>query len=83
MREFLYADDCALAACSQEDLQELTDHFASAASKFGLTISLKKTEAIGHSAHKSRIADPRIIINDKPIKSVDNSVTLFLSIADW
>ena len=72
IREFLYADDCALAACSQEDLQELTDHFASAAAKFGLTISLKKTEAIGQSAHKSRIADPHIIINGKPIKSVDN-----------
>ena len=37
IREFLYADDCALATCSQEDLQELTDHFASAAAKFGLT----------------------------------------------
>ena len=72
VRDFLYADDCALAASSEDDLQELTDHFSSAAAKFGLTISLKKTEALGQSSHKSRIANPRILINGKPIKSVDN-----------
>ena len=72
VREFLYADDCALAASSQDDLQELTDHFAVAAAKFGLTISLKKTEALGQSAHKSRILDPHIFIDGKRMKSVDN-----------
>ena len=40
-----FADDCALVAHSLEDLQ-ITSHFASAAKDFGLTISLKKTEAL-------------------------------------
>ena len=72
VREFLYADDCALAACSEDDLQELTDHFARAAAKFGLTISLKKTEALGQSSHKSILANPHILIDGKRVKSVDN-----------
>lgn len=43
MCEFLYADDAALCACSSTRLQELLDGFSAACSKFGLTISLKKT----------------------------------------
>ena len=51
VREFLYSDDCALAASSEDDLQELTDHFAVAVAKFWLTISLAKAEALSQSAH--------------------------------
>ena len=40
VRDFLFADDCALAAHSQDDLQELADSISSAACAFGLTISL-------------------------------------------
>ena len=42
IRDLLFADDCALAACTQEGVQKLTNCFASAAKRFGLTISLKK-----------------------------------------
>ena len=72
IREFLYADDAALSACSQEDLQELTDHFSSASKKFGLTISLKKTEALCQAAKSSRYSKPRIRIDGKYVKAVDS-----------
>ena len=46
VRDFLYADDCALAAHSESALQDLADRLAEAATKFGLTISLPKTEVL-------------------------------------
>ena len=46
IRELLFADDCALAADSADALQRLCDCFSSAARRFGLTISIKKTEVL-------------------------------------
>ncbi|KAL8597535.1 hypothetical protein ACOMHN_033406 [Nucella lapillus] len=45
VRNFLFADDCAMAAHSEDDLQCLADCFSAATKSFGLTISIKKTEA--------------------------------------
>ena len=45
VRDFLFADDRALAVHSEEDLQCLADCFSTAAKAFGLTISIKKTGA--------------------------------------
>jgi len=42
VREHLYADDCAIVAHSEDDLQRLTDSLAQATKRFGLTISIKK-----------------------------------------
>ena len=50
VRDFLFADDCALAAHSEEDLQCLADYFSTAAKAFGLTISDKKTEVLCQTA---------------------------------
>jgi len=44
--DLLYADDSALVAHSLEDAQMITDCFAHAAKRFGLTISIKKTEVL-------------------------------------
>ena len=46
MQDLLYADDCALCAHSEADLQELCNHFAEAARLFGLSINLSKTEVM-------------------------------------
>ena len=46
MQDLLYADDCALCAHSEADLQELCNHFAEAARLFGLKINLSKTEVM-------------------------------------
>ena len=46
IRELLFADDCALMAHTLSDLQTLMNKFADAANRFGLTVSLKKTEVM-------------------------------------
>ena len=44
--EALFADDCALLAHSEADLQAIVNKFAEATHLFGLTISIKKTEVL-------------------------------------
>ena len=46
IKDFLFADDCALNAGSEEDMQDSVDKFSTACSHFGLTISIKKTEVL-------------------------------------
>ena len=44
VRDFLFADDCALNASSEDEMQRNMDKVSSACDAFGLTISTKKTE---------------------------------------
>lgn len=46
IRDMLFADDAALAAHSEEQLQSLMNRFSSACDLFSLTISLKKTQVM-------------------------------------
>ena len=71
MRDFLFADDCALAAHSEVDLQELADCFATAATSFGLTVSIKKTEVLRQLAPNTARPPPNITINGNALKNVD------------
>ena len=41
-RELLYADDCALLAHSEAEAQQLFNRFCTAATRFGLTVSMKR-----------------------------------------
>ena len=72
IRELLFADDCTLAALSQEALQRLCDCFAKAASRFGLTISIKKTEALFQPAPGNMYEAPAITIEGKLLNAVNN-----------
>ena len=72
IRELLFADDCALAALSQEALQRLCDCFANAASRFGLIISIKKTEALFQPAPGNLYEAPAITIEGKRLNAVNN-----------
>ena len=72
IRDLLFADDCALAACSQEALQRLCDSFAAASRRFGLTISIKKTETLYQPAPGNLHVPPVITIDDKPLNAVEN-----------
>ena len=46
LRDFLFADDCALNASEEQEMQAEMDSFSAACNNFGLTISTKKSEAI-------------------------------------
>ena len=67
IRDLLFADDCALAACSQEALQRLCNCFAVACRRFGLTISIKKTEALYQPALGNVYIPPAITIEGKQL----------------
>ena len=70
--DLLFADDCALVAHTPAELQLLFDRFFNAAKRFGLTVSLKKTEAMCQSHPLSQTASVRITAgHDTVLKSVD------------
>ena len=72
IRDLLFADDCALAACSLEALQRLCNSFATAARRFGLTISIKKTEALYQPAPGNDYVPPAVFIEGKQLKAVEH-----------
>ena len=71
IHNLFFADDCGLAACSLEALQHLCDCFA-AASRFGLLISIKKTEALYQPAPGKAYVPPVVTIAGKQLNAVEN-----------
>ena len=71
VRDFLFADDCGLAAHSEVALQELADCFATAAKIFGLTVSIRKTEVFRQLAPNTARPPPNITMDGNALKNVD------------
>ena len=71
IRDFLFADDCALNASTVEDMQKSVDKFSSACSNFGLTISTKKTEVLHQPAPGNPYITPNITVNGQSLANVD------------
>jgi len=72
VRDFLFADDCALAALSEQDLQELASRLSEASKAFGLTISLKKTEVMLQPAPGLLLPAPHIVIDGTELNNVES-----------
>ena len=72
IRELVYADDCVLVAHAVENAQELLDQFSKASKRFGLTISLKKTEVMHQTFPTSSKADAELLCDDQPLKVTDS-----------
>lgn len=72
VRDFLFADDCALAALNEPDLQELATCLAEAAKAFGLTISLQKTEVMLQPAPGLAPPEPQIEIEGTTLNNVES-----------
>ena len=71
VRDLLFADDCALNACSEPEMQQSIDKFSSACDAFGLTISTKKTEVMYQPASNKDYTVPTININGEALKTVN------------
>ena len=74
----VFADDAAVVAHTQEELQSSMDCISQACKDFGLTISLKKTNVLGHDAE----APPVITIDDKELDVVCQFTYLGSTITD-
>ena len=78
LRDFLFADDAAIATHSAEDLQRLMDRFSNACREFGLTISQKKTQVMGQGVE----APPCIKIEEYELEAVHEFVYFGSTISD-
>ena len=70
--EALFADDCALMAQREPDLQVIANKFSEASRLFGLTISLGKTEVLFQLAPTSVAQRPTISTDGTQLKTVDD-----------
>ena len=74
----LFADDAAVATHTQEELLSLMDCFSQACKNFGLTISLNKTNVLGHDTY----APPVISIGDYELDAVCKFTYIGCTITD-
>jgi len=71
LRDFLFADDCALNAGSESEMQSSMDSFSEACDNFGLTISTKKTEVMHQPKPHELYQEPTILVNGQKLQAVD------------
>ena len=76
LQELLFADDAALVAHSENDLQSLVNRFAKTASSVGPAVNARKTEVMFQPAPGTLYTAPSILIDDQPLKLLWNSRTL-------
>jgi len=74
--ELQYADDNAICALKEEDLQIIINAFADAYSKLGLTINVKKTQVLHQPAPNVVAQPPNININGQKLENVDKFIYL-------
>ena len=80
--DFLYADDCCLVAHTLADAQHVTDRFARSASRFGLSINVKKTEVMIQSASVNGSHSDTVYIDNSPLSTVNNFCYLGSSLSN-
>jgi len=71
IRSLLFADDCALVAHTLQEVQELFDRFFHTAHRFGLTVSLKKTESLHQSYPVNKWANAPVKAGDTQLATVE------------
>nr|VZI27966.1 unnamed protein product [Spirometra erinaceieuropaei] len=75
IHEILFADDCALNATSEEEMQRSMDLFSAACENFGLVINTQKTVVMHQPPPKSATAPnapPQISVNGTQLQVVEN-----------
>ena len=71
LRDFLFADNCALNASDEQEMQAEMDSFSAACNNFGLTISTKKTEVMFQPAPGNQYHEPQITVNRQTLQAVE------------
>ena len=71
IRDLLFADYCALVAHTIEDIQFIMDCVSNTARRFGLTVSLKKSEVLYQPKPESSYTPPVVKVYDTSLTSVD------------
>ena len=72
LQEVLFADNSALVAHTESDLQLMLDRFSRASKLFGLTVNLGKTKVLHQPAPNNHFPAPNIIIDDTPLANVEH-----------
>ena len=65
----LFADDSAFVAHSAEDMQKIVDAFSDASNKFGLKITIRKTEVL-YQTNSTRTREEDIMVEGNKLNSV-------------
>ena len=68
----MFADDCALSAHSESELQCLATCFSSAAKDFSLTVSIQKSVVMHQPAAATCGTEPSLNIDDATLKNAEN-----------
>ena len=71
VRDFLFADDCALNASSKVEMLRNLETFLSACDAFGLNVSTKKSEVLFQPAPHTNYSDPTITVKDQKLQTID------------
>ena len=69
--EFLFADDMAKGAPTEEKMQKGVDQVSDSCDSYDLTISIKKTEVIYQPAFGKPYKEPTITVKDQRLQVVD------------
>jgi hypothetical protein len=72
IRDLLFADDCGLFTHTVEDMQTLINCFAESSKRFGLTISIKKTQVLYLPPPHVSSAKPAISIGNDILEVVES-----------
>ena len=67
-----YADDCAIAAHTEADLQNTLDAFSEAYQLLGLTVNVTKTKVLFQPARPLTATAPNIDIEGTILENVDH-----------
>ena len=71
IRDLLFADDCCLVTHTVEDMQLLMNNFAASCQRFGLTISVKKTQVMYIPPPGVQYTAPVVTVGQETLQAVE------------
>ncbi|KAJ1160521.1 hypothetical protein NDU88_001023 [Pleurodeles waltl] len=69
VRDFLFADDCALSTATEAQMKQIMNRFSTAWRYFGLTINTKNSEVLHQPAPQKTYVEPTINAEEQIMKA--------------